>query len=137
MEPAIKGRQDGIIETDVVGRHDEAVAGARVRGEDAGDHAGTNVAAKWVFVVEVEVERSGVPYMALAGGEDLRAGAVFGGEKGDDVAEDVVGEAADLVNLSRSPFLGSREDPHGGAARRGMAAGGGGGFGIWRRRALR
>ena len=56
--------------------------------------------------------------MAPAGGEHLRAGAFFGGEKGDDVDEDVVGEAADTVPealLLQPPLLGSRDHPHGGA----------------------
>jgi hypothetical protein len=66
--------------------------------------------------------------VAPPGGEDLRAGAVFGGEKGHNVAEDVVGEAADPVDLSRSPFLGSREDTHGGARYCGRAWRGGLGF---------
>ena len=55
--------------------------------------------------------------------EDLGAGAVFGGEEGDDVAEDVVRKAADPVGdgealflLFQPPLLGSREHPHGGAA---------------------
>ena len=61
--------------------------------------------------------------MAPPGGEQLRAGAVFGGEKGHDVAQDAIGEAADPVNLSRFHFLCCREDPHGGAARRPVAVG--------------
>ena len=35
--------------------------------------------------------------MALVEGQNLRVGSVFGGEKGDDVAEDTFGEAVHLV----------------------------------------
>lgn len=45
----------------------------------------------------VEVERSGGPEAAPAGGEGGGAGRVLGGEARDDVAEEQVGEAADAV----------------------------------------
>jgi hypothetical protein len=48
----------------------------------------------------VEVERGGAPEVAPPAGEDLGARAVFGGEKGDDLTEEVVGEAADDVDAS-------------------------------------
>jgi hypothetical protein len=38
--------------------------------------------------------------VAPAGREDLGAGAVLGGEEGDDVAEDGVGEVADAIGAS-------------------------------------
>ena len=57
-EPAVDGRQGGIIVDGVATRHDEAAAGARVRREDTGDISGVD--ANWV-AVEVEVERSGAP----------------------------------------------------------------------------
>jgi hypothetical protein len=43
--------------------------------------------------------------VALAGGEDLSAGAVFGGEEGDDVAEDAVRKVADPVSEALFLFL--------------------------------
>ena len=67
------------------------------------------------WIIEVDVEWSGAPDVAPAGGEDLRAGAGFGEEKGHDVAEDVVGEVADQVDqelfLFHSPLLGSGDHP--------------------------
>jgi len=57
--------------------------------------------------------------VAPHGGEHLRAGAVFGGEKGHNVNEDVVREAADTVGkalalfLFLPPPLGSGDHPHG------------------------
>jgi hypothetical protein len=69
-------------------------------------------------------------------GEHLRASAILGGEEGDDVTEDAVGEAADpvldLEAISSSPFLhsspplGSGDLPHGGVG----AAAGSGNWGI-------
>jgi hypothetical protein len=52
------------------------------------------------------------------GGEDLRAGTILGGKKGDDVSEDGVREAADVVDalfLFRRfpPPLGSEDHLHG------------------------
>lgn len=61
-------------------------------GEDAGDVAG---------VAQVEVERSGAPEVAPPGGEQLRASGVVGWEAGDDLAEGVVGEEADLGGAAR------------------------------------
>jgi hypothetical protein len=48
----------------------------------------------------VEVERGGAPEVAPPGGEDLGARAVFGGEEGDYLTEEVVGEVADAVHAS-------------------------------------
>ncbi|CAO2186700.1 unnamed protein product [Urochloa humidicola] len=112
----------------------KAAAGALVRGEDARDIVGVEPLASEVGACEVEVERTRAPYGAPAGGEDLRAGAVLGGEKGDDVAEDAVGEVADAVDElfhfiplakpSPPPPLGSGGHRRGGlAARRPPAIG--------------
>lgn len=116
----------------------EAAGRARVRGEDAGHLAeGDGMEA------EVQVEGSGAPHVAPQGGEGLRASAVLCGEAGDDVAEDGVRKAADVVRAL--PFLfcwlpplpvGSGDHPHGRsgmAARRRPPAGGGGlwTFGNW------
>ena len=71
-----------------------------MRGENARDYAfGDVVGAEGVIGIDVQidVERSGAPDVAPAGGEHLRAGAVVGREKGDDVAEDAVREVADPV----------------------------------------
>jgi len=65
--------------------------------------------------------------VAPAGGEHLRAGAVFGGEKRDDVAENAVGEDADPIGeaLFQPLLLRSGEHPHGdGGARRRRRRGG-------------
>jgi len=79
-----------------------------MRGEHAWDLVDMDAPFR-VMEMEVDVERSGAPHAAPAGGEHLRAGAGFGGEEGDDVAEDAVGEAADPVGeaLFQPPLLRS------------------------------
>ena len=100
-----------------------------MRGEDAREIAGEDANE---VALEVEVERSGAPQVAPAGGEQLRTGAVFGGEKGHDVSEDAIGEAADPVGeeifLFQPPLLGSGDHPHGRDG--GAAAAGAGGVKI-------
>jgi hypothetical protein len=59
-----------------------------------------------VMEMEVDVERSKAPHVALAGREHLRAGAGFGWEEGDNVAEDAVGEAGALPLPFSSSWLG-------------------------------
>lgn len=114
-EPSVEGGGGGPVtsEVEVEGDHvdEESAAGARVRGEDARD-VGVGVAdAEGAAAVglELQVERSGEPYVAPPRGEGLRAAAVLGREEGDDVAEDAVGEAADAIGalfLQPSPLLG-------------------------------
>lgn len=72
----------------------EAAAWAGVGGEDAGDLAEAEPVA---VAGEVEVERGRAPEGEPTGGEDLCAGAVFGWEEGDDVAQDAVRELADEI----------------------------------------
>jgi hypothetical protein len=62
----------------VAARHEETAARATVRSEDAGYIVGEDANG---VVVEVEVERSGAPDVAPLGGDHLRVGDVFGGEK--------------------------------------------------------
>jgi hypothetical protein len=114
-----------------------ARAGPPVRGEDTGDGAQKG-ASCWIGGLDVEGS-GGAPDGPPAGGEDLRAGAVLGGEEGDDVAEDAVGEVADAVAdeillllllllplfFLQPPLLGSGDHAHGGDGA--MAA-----AGIWR-----
>jgi len=106
-EPAVQGRGGAGAEVVIVARgRGEAAAGARVRGEDAG-----HLTQRDGVGAEVQVERSGAPDVAPPGGEDLRAGAVLGGEAGDDVAEDGVGKVADAVHALPFPFFFSQSKP--------------------------
>jgi hypothetical protein len=72
----------------------EAAAGALVRGKDA---LYGSIKISPTEVTAVKVERRGAPEVAPSGREDLGAGAFFGGEQGDDVAKDGIGEGADMV----------------------------------------
>jgi len=88
-------------------------------GEDSQDYSSGDILGNGEYIevgVEVEVERSGAPDLAPAGGEDLRAGTILGGKKGDDVSEDGVREAADLGDVlflfRKFPPLGSEDHLH-------------------------
>jgi hypothetical protein len=118
LEPAVQACDAEVPVEEVVLRDGEAAAGALMRGENARDYAfGDVVGAEGV--IGIDVERSGAPDVAPAGGEHLRAGAVVGREKGDDVAKNAVREAADAVSifllffLQSSPPLGSGDHRHG------------------------
>jgi hypothetical protein len=122
LEPAVQACDGEVHVVEVVRRDGEAAAGALMRGKNARDYAfGDVVGAEGEIWndVQIDVERSGAPDVALAGGEHLRAGAVVGREKGDDVAEDAVREAADAVFifllffLQSSPPLGSGDHRNG------------------------
>jgi hypothetical protein len=105
-EPAVEGRggSTGVFGDDAVTAEPsvadvEAAAGSRVRGEGAGDGAGGG-APRRLGEVEVKVEGSGAERQMRRHREErtcVRAGAVPRGEERDDVAEDVVREAADAV----------------------------------------
>lgn len=86
--------------------HGEAAGGARVSSEDPGDDADLDLLVGGEAGV-VEVERGGEPEVAPSGGERLGADGVLGGEEGDDLTEDGVGEAADAVDAI--PFFSSRD----------------------------
>jgi hypothetical protein len=96
-EPTV---EDAIVEAAIVDGEPVRV-GPPVRGEDAGDGAQRGASCR---IGGLDVERSGgAPDGPPAGGEDLRAGVVLGGEEGDDVAEDTVGET-----MLRAPPARSR-----------------------------
>jgi hypothetical protein len=68
-------------------------------------------------VAAFEVKRSGTPEVAPPGGQDSGAAAVLGGEEGDDLVKNGIGEGADVVYASsifivprrhRSPPPGTR-----------------------------
>jgi hypothetical protein len=65
-----------------------------VRGKDVW-HDGSEIVPNDVMTDKVERRRA--PEVAPSGREDLGAGAFFGGEQGDYVAEDGIGEGADMV----------------------------------------
>ena len=79
LEPAVQAC-DGVAPVavvEVVLRDGEAAAGALMRGENARDYTfGDVVGAEGV--IGIDVERSGAPDVAPAGGEHLRADAVVG-----------------------------------------------------------
>jgi hypothetical protein len=123
LEPAVQACDGEAPVVEVVLRDGEAAAGALMRGENARAYDfGDVVGAEEVIGIDVQidVERSGAPDVAPAGGQHLRAGAVVGREEGDDVAENAVREAADAVEalfmflffLQSSP-LGSGDHHHG------------------------
>lgn len=95
--------------------------GARVGGE-RGSNGGRNKA------VVVEAERGGGPEAAPAGGEGGGAGSVLGGEAGDDVAEDRVGEGADAVLVVRGGGGGGKGCGGGNGGWREVGEDGGEGF---------
>ena len=126
LEPAVQACDGEAPVVEVVLRNGEAAAGTLMRGENARDYDfGDVVGAEGVIGIDVQidVERSGAPDVAPAGGQHLRAGAVVGREEGDDVAENAVREAADAVEalfiflflffLQSSPPLGSGDHRHG------------------------
>ena len=79
-------------------------------GEDARDEAIEIAVVGWDWeeAAAVEVERGGAPEVAPPGREDLGAGAVLGGEEGDDLAQDSVGDLADAVLGGPFAFAFSR-----------------------------
>lgn len=120
-KPDVQSYDAEAREVQVVLGDGETAAGTSVLGENARDPGcGDLVGAEGGVGIRVHVdaERSGAPDVAPAGGEDLRAAAVSGGEKGDDVADDGVREAADLVLealfifFQSSPPLGSGDHRH-------------------------
>jgi hypothetical protein len=91
------------VETAVAGAAAEEVesaGGARVLGDYLGDGGGWDTGGGGDAPgsdADLEVERRGAPEVAPPVGDDRRAAAVFGGEEGDDGAEDGVGEPADEI----------------------------------------
>lgn len=77
----------------------EAAGGARVVGEDFGDDGEALDVVGAEIVAGVEIERRGSPEGPPSAGDRLRAGAVLGGEQGDDGAEDGIREIADEVAM--------------------------------------
>lgn len=69
-------------------------------------------------VSEIQVKRSGAPEMVPPWREGLGTGAVLGGEEGDDLAEDGVGEVADGVFGRRVRLLQLPSSGHRTAGRR-------------------
>lgn len=57
------------------------------------------------IVAGVEIERRGSPEGPPSAGDRLRAGAVLGGEQGDDGAEDGIREFADVVAVSNEIIM--------------------------------
>ena len=55
-----------------------------------------------VEATAVEVQRGGAPDVPPPGRQDLGAGTFLGGEEGDDLPEDGVGEGADAVGAGSS-----------------------------------
>lgn len=92
----------------------EAVTGARVRGEDTGGLSHGDELPGY----EVDVERSGAPYVAPPRGEHMRAAPILGGKEGDDLTEDGVGQEADVVDelfcFFQPPLHHSGDHSHGG-----------------------
>ena len=89
----------GSVDGEVVDGRAEAAAGAPVGGENARYGVIEALLDEQERTV-VKVERGGAPEVAPPGREDLGAGAVLGGEEGDDGAEDVIGEFADEIPVA-------------------------------------
>ena len=86
------------VEADVV--EAEAAGGARVVGEDPGDDGEALVGVGAEGKGTINVERRGAPEGTPSARDGRRARAVFGGEEGDDGAEDVIGEFADEIPVA-------------------------------------
>jgi hypothetical protein len=68
----------------VYAREVEATAGTWVVREDLGDNGDTLANISTQGTISLEVERRGVPEVAPPAREGLCAGAILGGEEGDD-----------------------------------------------------
>ena len=100
-EPSV---QLGVPAAEAEAVEGEAAGGARVFGENLG---GKGDALPFLAgeIVNIEVEGRGAPQGAPPAGDELRAGAILGGEERDDFAEDGVGEAADEVEAAAPGWL--------------------------------
>jgi len=70
-----------------------------VIGKDLRDKDDTLAILAGEAAIHLQVERRGAPEGPPSPGDGLRAGAVSGGEEGDDICEHVVGEAPDLIGI--------------------------------------